>query len=199
MQEVKTIISVIAVLLTFIGYIPYIRDIFKGKTKPHIYTWFIWGLVTAIAYALQVSAGAGVGSWMTLAVVIMMFSIFMLGMRNGKKDITRADTFFLILSFIALFLWLVVKQPILSIIFVVTTDILGFVPTIRKSWNKPYSETLFSYEANAFRHGLSILALQRYSIVTWLYPVSWALANALFSVMLIIRRKQVGKQSQKLI
>lgn len=197
MQETKTIISIIAVLLTFIGYIPYIRDTFQGKTKPHVYTWFIWGFVTAIAYALQVSAGAGVGSWVTLAVVIMMFSIFILGMFNGKKDITRSDTFFFILSFVALLLWLVAKQPILSIIFVSMTDILGFIPTIRKSWNKPYSETLFSYEMNTFRHGLSVLALQSYSIVTWLYPVTWTIANGLFSLMLIIRRKQISKQSQK--
>lgn len=192
MQEVKTIISIIAVLLTFIGYAPYVRDTISGKTKPHVYTWFIWGLVTAIAYGLQVSAGAGVGSWVTLAVAIISFFIFALGLRNGKKDITRADTGFFILSFVALFLWLVVKQPVLSVIFVSSIDLLGFVPTIRKSWNKPYSETLFSYELNTFRHGLSVLALQRYSIVTWLYPVSWVFANGLFSVILIIRRKQLG-------
>jgi len=185
----KTAISVIAVLLTFVGYFPYIRDTLKEKTTPHIYTWFIWALVTAIAFGLQVQAGAGVGSWVTLAVVIACFSVFILGMRNGKKDITKLDTLFLILSFIALFLWLIAKQPVLSVILVSITDMLGFAPTIRKSWNKPNSETLFLYSLNTFRHGLSILALQQYSIVTWLYPVTWTLANGLFSVMLIVRRK----------
>jgi len=193
MQLVKTIIGIIAVVLSIIGYIPYLRDTLKKKTTPHVYTWFIWGFVTAIAYALQVSAGAGVGSWVTLAVVIISFVIFILGMRNGKKDITTIDTVFFVLSFAALFLWLIAKQPILSVILVSTIDMLGFVPTIRKSWNKPYSETLFSYELNSFRHGLSLLALQQYSVVTWLYPVTWTLANVLFSLMLIIRRKQVGR------
>ena len=188
-MNTKTAISVIAVLLTFVGYFPYIRDTLKEKTTPHIYTWFIWALVTAIAFGLQVQAGAGVGSWVTLAVVIACFSVFILGMRNGKKDITKLDTLFLILSFIALFLWLIAKQPVLSVILVSITDMLGFAPTIRKSWNKPNSETLFLYSLNTFRHGLSILALQQYSIVTWLYPVTWTLANGLFSVMLIVRRK----------
>ena len=193
MPELKVIISIIAVLLTFIGYVPYVRDTLQKKTTPHIYTWFIWGLVTAIAYGLQVTNGAGVGSWVTLAVAIICFFIFTLGLRHGKKDITKSDTVFFILSFVALFLWLIAKQPILSVILASTIDMLGFIPTIRKSWNKPYSETLFSYELNTFRHGLSIFALQRYSIVTWLYPLSWVIANALFSVILIIRRKQVGK------
>jgi uncharacterized protein with PQ loop repeat len=193
MPDLKVIVSIIAVLLTFIGYIPYVRDTLQKKTTPHIYTWFIWGLVTAIAYGLQVTNGAGVGSWVTLAVAVICFFIFALGLRHGKKDITKSDTVFFILSFVALFLWLIAKQPVLSVILASTIDMLGFIPTIRKSWNKPYSETLFSYELNTFRHGLSIFALQRYSIVTWLYPLSWVIANALFSAILIIRRKQVGK------
>lgn len=189
MADTKTIISIIAVALTFVAYIPYVHDTLQGKTMPHVYTWFIWGFVTAIAYALQVSAGAGVGSWVTLAVVIACFSVFILGMRSGKKDITKMDTVFFISSFVALFLWLIIKQPVLSVILVSLVDILSFVPTIRKSWNKPYSETLFLYELNSFRHGLSLLALQQYNIVTWLYPTSWTIANALFSLMLIIRRR----------
>lgn len=194
MQDGKTIISLVAVFLTVVGYIPYLRDTVKGKTTPHVYTWFIWGTVTTIAYALQVSGGAGVGSWVTLTVAIIAYIIFALGLRNGNTDITRSDTVFFVLSLAAIFLWLVAKQPVLSVILVSTIDMLGFIPTIRKSWNKPYSETLFMYELSAFRHGLSIFALQQYSIVTWLYPVSWAFVNALFSLMLIFRRKAILKK-----
>lgn len=193
MPDLKTTVSIIAILLTFIGYIPYIHDTLNKKTTPHIYTWFIWGLVTAIAYGLQVSGGAGVGSWITLAVAIFCFFIFVLGLRYGKKDIAQSDTVFFILSFVALFLWLIAKQPVLSVILTSSIDMLGFAPTIRKSWNKPHSETLFFYEFSAFRHGLSLLALQHYSVVTWLYPGTWALANALFSIILIIRRAKIDK------
>lgn len=180
--------------MTFIGYIPYIRDTLRKKTTPHVYTWFIWGLVTAIAYGLQVGGGAGVGSWVTLVVAVFCFLIFAIGLRHGKKDITKSDTVFLILSFVALFLWLIAKQPVLSVILTSSIDMLGFAPTIRKSWNKPYSETLFFYEFSTFRHFLSLLALQNYSIVTWLYPGTWALANGLFSIILIFRRKQINKK-----
>jgi len=55
MLEAKIIIGVIAIVLTFIGYIPYIRDIFKKKTTPHIFTWFIWTLAVGITYGLQVA------------------------------------------------------------------------------------------------------------------------------------------------
>lgn len=192
-MELKIIISVTAVALAFVGYVPYIKDILKEKTKPHIYSWFIWSLVTAIAFGLQVSAEAGVGAWVTLAVVIIGVLIFLLGLRGSVKNITKTDTIFFILALVALFLWLIVKQPILSVILVSSIDMLGFIPTIRKSWNKPYSETLFTYELGAFRHVLSLFALQNYNVVTWLYPGTWAIANLIFSIILIIRRKQISK------
>lgn len=191
MGNYKAVISLVAVFLTFVGYVPYLRDTIKGKTKPHIYSWFIWGFVTALIFALQVSAGAGAGSWVTLAAASVSFLIFFLGLRSGKRNITKTDTLFFILAWIGLGLWLIVKQPVLSVTLMVTIEMLGFAPTVRKSWNQPYSETLFTYELNSFRHGLSFLALYQYNLVTWLYPVSWSLANGLFSLILIIRRKKI--------
>lgn len=190
MDSWKTLISTAAVVLTFVGYAPYIRDTLRGTTKPHAYSWFVWGLLTAIVFALQIAGGAGVGAWVTLAAASVCFVIVFLGVRGGQRDITRADTGFLALALVALFLWLIVKQPVASIILVSAAEMLGFAPTVRKSWNKPHTETLFTYQLNALRHGLSILALQQYTVVTWLYPVTWTVANAAFSMLLIVRRSR---------
>lgn len=191
MQLIKEVVGVIAVLLTFVGYVPYLRDTIGGKTKPHVYSWFLWGLVTAIAFALQISDNAGVGSLVTLAAAIVCFIIFLFGLKIGKKDITRSDTIFLILALVAIVVWVFAKQPIVSVIIVSAVDMLAFAPTIRKSWNKPYSETLISYEVNTFRFALAIFALERYTIITSLYPITWILANGLFSIMLVMRRRQI--------
>jgi hypothetical protein len=195
----KDIIGVIAVILTFLGYIPYLRDTIKGKTKPHIYTWFIWGFVTAIAFCLQLGAKAGAGAYVTLAAAIVCFVIFLLGLKQPKaeRNITPVDSIFLVASFLALGLWLIAKQPVVSVILLSTIDMLGFVPTIRKSWNRPQEETLSSYATNTFRFGLAILALSHYTIVTSLYPITWIFANGIFSAYIIVRRRQLGLYPQK--
>lgn len=187
----KDVIGAIAVLLTFVGYVPYIRDTISGKTKPHVYTWFLWAFVTAIAFALQVSESAGPGSLVTLAASIVCFVIFALSYRQGTKDIVKTDTVFFILGIIALILWLFAKQPAMSVIIVSIIDMLAFGPTIRKSWNKPYTETLVSYQINTLRFALALFALQRYTIVTSLYPLTWVVANGFFSLFLIWRRKTI--------
>lgn len=194
MLEFKIVIGIITVILGFVGYIPYIRDILKGKTQPHIYTWFVWGLITLILFGLQVSGGAGSGSWVTLVVALLSFSIFGLGLRSGDKNITRSDTLFLVSAMVALVLWLVADQPVLSVILLVTIGMLGFGPTIRKSWNHPHTETISTYAINAIRHTLSILALANYSILTWLFPVAWSIANIIFVLILIIRRMKIKQK-----
>lgn len=189
MLELKEIIGVITVILGIVGYIPYLRDVLRGKTKPHVYTWFVWGLITIIIFALQISDSAGPGAWVTLVAGSISFSIFALGMRHGDKDITKSDTLFFIAALIALGLWLFVEQPVTAMILLVTVGMLGFVPTIRKSWNKPHTETVSTYAINSFRHSLSVFALANYSILTSLFPIAWGVANGLFVILLLVRRK----------
>jgi len=189
----KILISLISVILVFVGYGPYIWNILKRKTVPHTFTFLVWSIASSVTWALQVHGGAGVGSWVTFAVSAICIFIFILCLKYGEKHITSSDIVFLILALFSIFLWLVVHQPVLSIILVVLTDLLGFAPTIRKSWNKPHSETLFTWEMCVVRHGLSIFALEKFNIFTMLYPVSWTIANLIFCIILIIRRNQIKK------
>ncbi len=189
MDDIKHSIGILAIILTFVGYIPYIRDIRNGKTKPHVYSWFLWFSVTMIVFALQLSDGAGIGAFVTLAAAIIAFVIFLFGMRIGKKDIAKSDNVCLALAVIATILWLFADQPVLSVILLSAIEIFAFIPTIRKSWNNPYSETLSAYALNTVRFVLALMALQNYSIITTLYPAVWLVANGGFSIILILRRR----------
>lgn len=192
MFGIKNLLGFVATFLVFVGYVPYLRDIIQGKTKPHIYSWFLWSFVTFIAFALQVSGGAGSGAFVTLAAAIMCLAVIALGfIYKSRVEIVKIDTVFLILAIIALGLWLLAKQPILSAILTTLVDLFGFAPTVRKSWNKPYSETLSFYYLNSFRFGLAVIALQKYSVITAFYPVSWLVANSLFALMLNVRRRKI--------
>lgn len=189
----KEFIGVLAVALTFVGYVPYIKDTIVGKTKPHIYSWFTWAFVTFIVFALQISGKGGAGAYTTLATAVLCLTIFLLGLKNGNKDITRFDTVTFIISLIATAVWIFAKQPIISTILIVTINTLANLPTIRKSWNDPHSETLFTWQMGAVRNFLGIIALQNYSILTWLYPVTNLIINIIESSVLVIRRKQLSK------
>ncbi len=188
----KEIISAIAVILTFIAYIPYYRDIFKGKTRPHIYTWALWNLLTILIVAIQIRGGAGAATWVTASAGLLGIGVMVLGFKNGKKDITKSDTVVAILALAAIFFWIAVDQPVISIILVIVADMLAFIPTVRKSYNDPYSETLSLYITNALRFGLALFAVETYTFLSTSWIVAWVAGNVGLSVLLVVRRRLSG-------
>ena len=187
----KEIISVLATALTFAAYIPYYRDILKGKTRPHIYSWLLWGLLTVLIVALQIKGGAGPATWVTASAGLLCLGVVVLSFKNGRRDITTSDTVVAILSLIAIGFWLIVDQPEVAITLVIAADLLAFMPTIRKSYSDPYSETLSLYITNALRFCLTLLAVENYTYLSSAWIIAWVIGNALLSVLIIIRRRQV--------
>ncbi len=187
--KMKEVIGIIAASLVFIVYTPYLRDILSGKSRPHPYSWFVWGLNTVIIFALQLSHGAGAGSYTTATVAAMCFVICILAARHGTKDITRMDTAFLITALLATVVWLFAKQPTFSMVLLITIDMLGIVPSVRKAWYKPGEETLSFWTLSGLRHVLAIVALQKYSLITLLNPLAQIVTDLAFSLMLISRRR----------
>ncbi len=190
-QTVKQLVSFVAVTLTFLAYIPYYRDILKGKTHPHIYSWSLWALLSILIVALQIKGGAGSAAFVTATAGLLCIGVVALSFKNGKRDITKSDTVVAALGLLAIIFWLIVDQPIISIILVVAADLLAFIPTVRKSWSKPRSETLSMYATNALRFTLALIAVKEYTVLSTLWPLVWVLGNSLFTLMLITRRKVV--------
>ena len=189
----KEIIGITATALTFIAYVPYYRDILKGKTRPHVYSWSLWALLTILLVALQIKGGAGSAVWVTAAAGIMSVGVVLLSIKNGKRDITKSDTVVAILSLLAIGFWLIAEQPVISITLVIIADLLAFIPTVRKSYVHPYSETLSLFVTNTLRFVLAFFAVEQYTYLSASWIIAWVVGNALLSVLLVVRRKQLKK------
>lgn len=190
--QYREIIGVVAVLIGIGSNIPYIADILKNKTKPHLYTWLVWTPLTFLAFFAQISDNAGPGAWTTGVTASLCLIILAMAFKKGTKDITKSDRYCLIGAFAAIALWVFIKNPIASIILVTLIDLLGFLPTLRKTHRRPREETMVTYELNFMKHSLSIVALSKFSILTTLYPAAIAMANGVMVVMMYIRRKQIN-------
>lgn len=189
----KEAVGAIAVVLTFAAYVPYYRDILKGKTRPHIYSWSLWGLLTILLVALQIKGGAGPATWVTAAAGLLCVGVVVLSLKNGKRDITTSDTIVAILSLLAIGFWLIADQPLVSMILATLADLLAFIPTVRKSYRDPYSETLSLYITNALRFCLALIAVEHYTFLSSSWIVAWIISNALLAILLAVRRRQLAK------
>jgi hypothetical protein len=191
-DELKTGIAVIGLVLSVINYIPYLLDIFRRKTKPHMFTWCIWGILTGVAAFGQIADHAGPGAWITLFSACACMLIAVLAIHFGEKNITRGDMISFVAALMTIPLWLVTKTPLYSMILVTLIDGLAFYPTIRKSWHKPQEETVSAYAMAGIKFFLSLLALENYTVITTLYPVLLVFLNAGFVIFLLARRRTLG-------
>lgn len=147
--------------------------------------------MTILIVALQIKGGAGVSTLVTASAGLLCVGVIVLSLKNGKKDIKKSDTVAAILSLVAIIFWLIIDQPNVSIVLVVAADLLAFYPTVRKSWKQPYAETLSLFITNSVRFALALLATENYTLLATLWPAAWVVANSLFSIMLVLRRKRV--------
>lgn len=93
------------------------------------------------------------------------------------------------MALLALLPWFFTKNPTASVVLIASIDVLGYGPTLRKSYYHPDEEKAISFGLNAVKHLFSFFALQNYIMATWIYPTSQIFMNTLVVVLILVRRR----------
>ena len=192
----KSLFSAVAFLLTFAAFLPYYRNILRGRTRAHVFSWIIWGGGTVIVAFAQLAEGAGVGGWPTLLSGALTCGIAGLAyLRRGDLSITRSDWFCLLLAASALPFWFATDSPLIAVLILTTVDLLGFGPSLRKAWILPEEENLLFFGIAIVRNGFMIAALEQYNLTTLLFPLAVLIASLGFVCAVGFRRLSLSKKS----
>ncbi len=192
----KELAGSVAIALSIVGYIPYLRDTFKGKTKPHAFSWTVWTVITFIVGAAQLAAGAGWGTVHNLVTGIICLVIVFFALKNKDKDIKRVDVYLFCAALAAIPIWVITKNPTYSIIMLTVIDALSFVPTFRKTWHDPGSETFISYVLAGIKYLVSLAAISVYGFTTLVYPIALIVMNIII-VGIILARHGVARSARR--
>lgn len=188
----KEFLSAIAIALTLVAFLPYIRSILRGKTKPHVFSWIIWGTTTFAVFLAQLADEGGAGAWpIGISGLITIFVAYLAYIKKSDITITRADWIFFVSALTALPVWYFTADPLWAVIILTIVDIIGFGPTLRKAYAHPFEENLTFYLLFLARNVIAITALENYSVTTVLFPASVALACLVLVLLVTIRRKKL--------
>jgi hydrogenase-4 membrane subunit HyfE len=193
----KDVLAVIAALIAIAGNLPYIKDAFTKKVKPHPYTWLVWTIVSAIVFFGQIAKGAGIGALPAGIAEIFTVIIFIFSLRYGFKYVSKTDTYFLVAALLGIVPWIIFDNPTISVIIAVSIDLVAFVPTLRKTYLHPETETPILYGSNVLRHILTLLSLQAYNIATMLHSIAMIITNTTM-VGLILQSKLFKREAKPL-
>ena len=189
----KELLSGVAIAITFVAFVPYIRSIHSGATRPHVFSWVIWGFATLVVFWAQLVAEAGAGAWPTgVSALVTIYVALLAYAKRGDISIKRSDWAFFLGAMAALPLWFLTSDPLWAVVVLTLVDILGYGPTIRKVQGNPYSEKLAFFLLMGVRNLVSIAAIERYSLTTLLFPAATAAAIGLLLAVALRRRLDVN-------
>lgn len=197
-MDYKIVLWVISAALAVFGYFPYIWDSLKWKTTPHIYTWWLWWILTGVTFVIQLQNNGWAWSWVTGVTSFSCWVIVLISLKLGIQNITRGDTISLIWAIWAMLAWYFLDNPLFSLILILVVETLAFYPTFRKSLTKPFEETISTYVIASFRSVLGIFALTQINLVNVLFPVYLVIVYGWFALLLThLRRKNASSKYWK--
>lgn len=192
-MDYKIILVTLAIVIAVFNYGTYLRAIFQGKFRPHLFSWGVWALLAGIAFAAQWSENAGPGLWLTFTITVGGILIAAVSWFKGDRNYTKSDWWCLAFALLAIPLWLITQDPLWSVILVTVIDIVATWPTLRKSWQDPKHESAQAFFLATIHPLLSIGAMTVFSITTVLYLAVVGLLNLTTAVLIIYRRKILGQ------
>lgn len=186
----KEALSALAIALTLVAFLPYIRSILSGATRPHVFSWIIWGSTTFIVFLAQLEDKGGVGAWpIGVSGAITLFVALLAFIKRADVTITPVDWLFFIAAVSSLPLWYLTSNPLWAVVILTTVDLLGFGPTLRKAYSEPHSESILFFALFAARNFIVIGALEHYSVTTVLFPAALGAACMALITLIIYRRR----------
>ena len=125
------------------GYVPYARDINRGKSAPERASWLIWTLSSCRILLSYWEVGARTTIWLPLAYVIGSAFITILAYTHGKEGWGVLEQLALVVAIISSIRWIYFDQPFVTLILNVAIGFIGYFPGIKElATNRAKNEDL---------------------------------------------------------
>lgn len=181
-----------AIVVSLIRYGTYFITIYKGQTKPHAFSWALWGVMTGIAAFAQLKLGGGPSVWALFFVAATCSFIAILSLFIGEKNYTRLDWLALAGALAAIPVWQMTNEPLAALLMLMVIDALSYTPTIRKTYAKPDTEPPISCFWAGFRYFLVLFSVPDATWQTLIYPFFLMASDWGVAILIVVRRWQLG-------
>lgn len=171
------IIGYLSVIITLIAFGLYLRSIHRKETSPHVFTWFLWSILSSIALYIQMVGGAGPGLWVTAMTAFCSTVICVWAMYKTAIRFDLMDNLSLGAGLLMLVLWSILDNAYAILVAVILIEFAAFLPTVRKLRLFPSSEPRSVYLLVSLQFGLAIIAMEQYNILTTAYPAVLVIMN----------------------
>ncbi len=159
----------IAAIINAGGVTGYIRDTLRGSTFPHRVTWFLWGFIPLVTVTVQLREHVGIQTVMTLTYFATAMAVLVMSFlaRRGSWEVTAFDWACGGVCLAAVAVYAATLKGDLAISLLLTAEFFAAVPTVRKSWKAPETETWTVFLVGVVSSSITLLTVTHWTFPTY--------------------------------
>lgn len=188
-MEKELIFALISTIFVIVGILPLWRDIIRWRTTPHPFTTGVWLILVGINIVVLLMNQEYYGLIPSSVVFItLLWETIYWFLWIKKIQLNWFDWACVVLSIWALVYFAVTRNSINTVIMTMLIDVIAALPTIKKSWLQPWTETAWNYLIWWSGILFIIFALNAPNLETSLYWWSIIVTNTVIVLILASRR-----------
>jgi hypothetical protein len=179
----------LAVALSAFGAYGYVRDTLRGETSPNRVSWSLWAVEGVLGFGVEVQQHVGLASLMTLMLGLVPCAVVIASFKNPNA-VWKIGAFDLVCGAIALaglVFWALAKEPTVALVSFVCADQVAGLPTLRKSWLAPSTESSRVFVMGTVNCVITVLTLKAFTTAGVLFPGCVAISDLLLATLIIAR------------
>lgn len=148
------------------------REIILEKYSPSLFSRIIW-VFLAINSLIGIILSEGSRTSIFLGGIFLLGNMVICGLSfyKGTKEFGWTELCALILLLLSVLIWFLLDTPIINLIISLVAHFIGGIPTYRKVWSDPKSESFRFWSLFFIASLLSVFASDIESIKSILFPI----------------------------
>ncbi len=186
------IFTIVAGILLFVGYVPYVLGMVRGSSHPTKASWIIWASLDGITVAGMLAkhalngqiTGALAGSG-----IVALFAF-----RYGVPGWSRLDLFCLLGGMVGLFLWWLTTDATFAIVLSMTVTFLGSIPTFVSAYKNPHYENRTAWTFFFVSCLFALPAIPAWTLADALQPINFTITETIMMYLLYVQPSLFGRR-----
>ncbi len=169
-----------------VSYILYIRGVVRQVIIPSRATWFIWAVVSILLLAGLLANGEREMIWIPWTYAVGSSITFLFTIKYGEGGWTKLDVACISCAASSLVVWKIMGTPQLPIMINIFADLMGFLPTFKKSVIEPLKERNPGWILFLIGNFFNFFTVTKWSRESGIYAV-YMFAGCLLTTILVYR------------
>lgn len=179
----------VAAALALYGVYDYVRATLRGETQPNRVSWGLWGVAGVLAFVVEVQQHVGLAAVMTLMFGVVPLIVVVVSFAN-PHSVWRVGPFDAAcgaVSVVGIIFWAVVHEPTVAIVSFIAADQVAALPTVRKSWLAPETESPKVFVTGAVNCLITLMTLRHFTTEGAVFPGAILVCDTVISVLVLTR------------